>query len=337
MLSSANSAFTTPLLFAPQSAQNFAASVASQLGSTLAVSEEREFENGEHKMRPLANVRDRDVYVLSLLCGDATTTSNDKLCRLLFFIGALKDSGAARVTACVPYLPYARKDRRTKSNDPITTRYVAALFEAVGTDRVAVLDVHNLAACENAFRIPTVPLQTAALFAEHFVGTCTAGDWVIGSPDIGGVKRAQRLREILEASLQRPVGSAFMDKKRSAGVVSGDTLVGDVAGKNVLILDDLIGSGGTMRRAVAACRKAGAARVLLAATHAVFTPQARELFVGDTAMRPDEVVVTNSVALHDSFRPYVGSSLTVLDIAPLYARVISRLHAGESVADLCGL
>ncbi len=326
------------LLFAPQTSRGMADRIANTLQINIGDSEEREYENGEHKMRPLINVRDRDVYVLALLCGDATSSSNDRLTRLLFFVGALKDAGAARVTACVPYLPYARKDRRTKANDPISTRYVAALFEAVNTDRVAVLDVHNLGAFENAFRIPTIPLDTAGLFAQHFAAQTGSGDWVVASPDIGGVKRAGHLRELLAAQLQRNVGSAFMDKKRSAGVVSGETLVGDVAGARVLILDDLISSGTTMRRAVAACRKAGATQVHLAATHAVFQPQAQQLFVGeDRDSQPDSVVVSNSVALPEEFTGFVGQRLKVLDIAPLYATLISRLHSGESTADLCGL
>jgi ribose-phosphate pyrophosphokinase len=332
------SAQAEPLLFAPRTSQSVAERVATALRITLGASEEREFENGEHKMRPLINVRERDVYVLGLLCGDATASSNDRLARMLFFIGALKDAGAARVTACIPYLPYARKDRRTKANDPITTRYVAAMFEAVRADRMAVLDVHNLAAFENAFRIPTIPLDTAGLFAQHFASQTGSGDWVVASPDIGGVKRAQHLRGLLETQLQRGVGSAFMDKKRSAGVVSGETLVGEVSGRRVLILDDLISSGTTMRRAVAACRKAGATQVHLAATHAVFQPQAQQLFVGEERQsQPDSVVVTNSVALPEEFTGFTEQRLKVLDIAPMYAALIARLHSGESIADLCGL
>jgi ribose-phosphate pyrophosphokinase len=256
---------------------------------------------------------------------------------LLLFIGTLKDAGAKRVTACVPYLPYARKDRRTKPNDPISTRYVAAMFESVGADRVVVLDVHNLAAFENAFRIPSIPLDTAAMFAQHFANQPGSSEWVVASPDIGGVKRAQRLRDVLAAQLNRGVGSAFMDKQRSAGVVSGETWVGDVTGKRVLMIDDMISSGTTMRRAVAACRKAGATQVHLAATHAVLQPLAQQLFASTDGTQPDGVVVTNSVALHGDFQRFVGKGLTVLDIAPLYATTIARLHNSESVADLTGV
>jgi ribose-phosphate pyrophosphokinase len=126
--------------------------------------EERDFEDGEHKVRPLDSVRGADVYVIQSLSGDATQSTNDKLCRLLFFIGALKDAGAARVTAVTPYLCYARKDRRTKVNDPVTTRYVAELFEAVGTDAVMTLDVHNPAAFENAEKHRSAGVVSGDLF-----------------------------------------------------------------------------------------------------------------------------------------------------------------------------
>src|ERR1019366_8766802 len=124
--------------------------------------------DGEHKARPLHDVRGHDAFVLHSLHGDPTQSANDKLCRLLFFCGALKDAGAAQVTAVTPYLCYQRKDRRTKPRDPIITRYVAALFEAMRIDRVVTLEVHNLAAFENAFRCPTWHIESAPLLAAHF-------------------------------------------------------------------------------------------------------------------------------------------------------------------------
>src|SRR5690606_10337866 len=127
------------------------------------------FEDGEHKIRPLTSVRGRDVYVLSSLYGETDRSPDEKLCRLLFFIATLRDNGATRVTAVVPYLAYARKDRRTQSRDPVTTRYVASLFEAVGVDRVVTLDVHNLAAFQNAFRCRTEHLEARMLFVRHLV------------------------------------------------------------------------------------------------------------------------------------------------------------------------
>jgi hypothetical protein len=141
-------------------------------------------------MRPLQDVRGQDVFVVQALCGDAHASANDKLCRLLFFIATLKDAGAARVTACLPYLAYARKDRRTQLRDPVTTRYVAALFDAVNADRVVVLDVHNEAAFDNAFRCETIRVEAAEIFAEYLAKRAEASRIVVASPDIGGVKRA---------------------------------------------------------------------------------------------------------------------------------------------------
>ncbi len=203
-------------LFALQATSALGAAVAAALDQNLAAHEEREFEDGEHKTRPLETVRGADVYVLHSLNGETDQNANDKLCRLLFFIGALEDAGAARVTALAPYLCYSRKDRRTKPNDPVTTRYVAALFEAVGTDAVVTLDVHNPAAFENAFRCPTVALTAAPLFVDY---AKALGDerLCVVSPDTGGAKRADLFHEALEAALGRPVGKAFADKRRSAG------------------------------------------------------------------------------------------------------------------------
>src|SRR3974390_630193 len=122
-------------VFALNSTRDFGAKVCSQLGIPLSEHEEREFEDGEHMIRPLVNRRGKDVFVVQSLYGGRQQSVNDKLCRLLFFLGALRDASAGRITAVTPYLCYARKDRKSKPRDPVTTRYVAGLFEAVGTDR----------------------------------------------------------------------------------------------------------------------------------------------------------------------------------------------------------
>src|SRR5690606_26572751 len=189
------------LLFAPNHSAALARRIADALGTSLSACEEREFDGGEHKMRPLVEVRGQDVFVVQSLYGDAHASANDKLCRLLFFIGALKDAGASRVTACLPYLAYSRKDRRTQPNDPVTTRYIAALFESVGVDRIVVLDVHNEAAFDNAFRCETIRVEAADEFADQLALQDAASRVVVASPDTGGIKRAQRLREVLERKL----------------------------------------------------------------------------------------------------------------------------------------
>ena len=318
-------------LFALHATAAFGAAVAAALGLPLAAHEEREFEDEEHKARPLDTVRGADVFVLQSLHSGPEQSANDKLCRLLFFIGALKDAGAARVTALTPYLCYARKDRRTKPNDPVTTRYVANLFEAVGTDAVVTLDVHNPAAFENAFRRPTVALTAAPLFVDYAKKNLADEKLCVISPDTGGAKRADLFQEALEAALGRPVGKGFADKRRSAGVVSGELFVGEVDGATALVIDDLISTGGTLLRAARAARRAGAKRVLALVTHGLFMPGAEAALI-DPAI--DRVVVTDAVP---AFRLGAGAARAKVDIvsaAPLFAECIRRLRAGETLTDL---
>jgi ribose-phosphate pyrophosphokinase len=319
-----------PLIFAPQASGEFGRRVAAAAGTALSPMEEREFEGGEHKTRPLASVRGRDVCVVQSLSGDAAGSANDRLCRLLFFVAGLKDCGAARVTACVPFLAYGRKDRRTKERDPVTLRYVAQLFEAVGTDHVLALDAHNLAAFENAFRCPVDHLEAAPLMADHLARTVDDAEVVIVSPDIGGAKRAQRLQELLSARLGREVGFAIIDKRRSSGVVSGgDLVVGPVDGRHAVLVDDLVSAGTTLMRAVQACRRAGARRVDAFATHGVFEPEARQLLGADG---PEQLVVTDSILptrLADD-----GGRLVVLQASALMGEAIRRIATGGSVVAL---
>jgi len=226
----------------------------------------------------------------------------------------------------VPYLAYARKDRQTKPFDPVTLRYVAQLFEAVGTGQLIVLEVHNVAAFQNAFRCTTLHLEAHRVFDDLVPKLVGEGPLAVASPDPGGVKRAQLWRESLEQALQRPVGFAMVDKRRSAGVVSSDNLVaGEVSNCTVLLLDDLIASGETMRRAAVALRHAGAREVLAFAAHGLFTGQAGEV-LGDDSIA--SIVVTDSVP---AFRlPAAATALgklLVVSAAPLFARAISTTHA----------
>jgi ribose-phosphate pyrophosphokinase len=317
-------------LFALHATAELGAAVAAALDRPLAAHEEREFEDGEHKARPLDAVRGADVFVVQSLHGGPEQSANDKLCRLLFFIGALKDAGAARVTALAPYLCYARKDRRTKPNDPVTTRYVASLFEAVGTDAVVTLDVHNPAAFENAFRRPTIALTAAPLFVDY-VNALADETLCIVSPDPGGTKRADMFHEALEAALGRRVGKAFVDKRRSAGIVTGELFVGEADGATALVIDDLVSTGGTLVRAARAARKAGARRVLALVTHGLFMPGA-EAALMDPAI--DRIVVTDSVPAFRLGAAVAQAKVDTLAVAPLLAEAIRRLHAGDTLTDL---
>jgi ribose-phosphate pyrophosphokinase len=318
-----------PRLFALKASSELGGAIAAALNVPLAAHEERDFEDGEHKTRPLDAVGGSDVYVVQSLHGGPAESASDKLVRLLFFIGALKDADAARVTAVTPYLAYARKDRRTKPHDPVITRYVAEMFEAVGTDQVVTLDVHNPAAFENAFRIPTVALTAAPLFVDYAKKLKDEKLSVV-SPDLGGGKRAELLREALETATGKPVGKGFAEKHRSGGVVSGDMFVGEVEGATVLLIDDLISTGGTLLRAAAAARKAGARRVIAMVTHGLFMPGAAQV-IADPAI--DRFVVTDSVP---PFRLDKASlaKIDILPVAPLLAKAIRRLHEGRALTDL---
>ncbi|HTO05284.1 MAG TPA: ribose-phosphate diphosphokinase, partial [Opitutus sp.] len=255
-------------IFSPIASHLMGEKICAQLGVSLSRHEEREFEDGEHKSRPLVSVRGKDVYVVHSLHGDFDQSVNDKLCRLLFFLGALRDASAARVTAIAPYLCYTRKDKKSKDRDPVTTRYVAALFEAVGVDRVVTMDVHNLAAFQNAFRIRTEHLEAKSLLAEYFAPLVRDENVTVVSPDAGGVKRAEDFRQALGRATGRMPLSAFLEKHRSEGVISGSALIGDVAGRIAILVDDLISSGKTLVRGAATCRAHGATHVFAAATHA---------------------------------------------------------------------
>lgn len=291
-----------PAVFALDASRGFGTAVARAMGVGLEAHEEREFEDGEHKSRPLASVRDRDVYVLHSLHADAGQGVNDKLVRLLLFLGAIKDASAGRVTAVVPYLAYARKDRKSKSRDPVSTRYVAQLFEAIGTDRVVTMDVHNLAAFQNAFRCRSENLEANPLFVGHFANLLGHADVVAVAPDAGGIKRAEDFRRRLAEALGRPVPMAFAEKQRSSGVVAGETLVGEVSGRTAIIVDDVISGGTTVAR----------------------TAQAAI----------DSIVVTDTVAATRVADADLARRITWVSAAPLFAEAIARLHRGGSLVEL---
>lgn len=318
-------------LFAPHGSTQLGERIATSLGCALAAHEERSFEDGEHKIRPLDAVAGCDVYVVHSLYGGPDQSPNDKLCRLLFFIGALKDAGATSVTAVTPYLCYARKDRRTKANDPVTIRYLASLFEAVGASRIVTLDVHNEAAFENAFRCPSIALTTAPLLIDKIRSIAGDRPICVVSPDLGGGKRADVLREALEHALQRPIGKAFVEKHRSSGRVSGDLFAGDVAEAFCVVVDDLISSGGTLVRAAKAARAHGAANVIACVAHGLFMPGA-ETALADASI--DRIIATDTVPPFRLSPGPVLAKLEMISAAPLLAEAIRRLHQNESLADL---
>ena len=324
---------TRPLsIFALGSTHGLGTRVAQHLGVALSPVEERDFEDGEHKVRPLAGVREHDVYVIHSLYGEPGASANDKLVRLLFLIGALRDAGAGRVTAVTPYLCYARKDARTQPRDPVSSRYVAQLIETVGTDRVVALEVHNPAAFANAFRIRAEHLPTAGAFAQALAGRLGAETPIaVVAPDPGGFKRAEQLRAALSARMRAEASLALVEKRRAHGRMTPGELVGDVAGRTALVVDDIVASGGTLLAAAERCRAHGASAVIACVTHGLFVPPAETVLAGGAI---DRIMVTDSVPPFRLSPGMVRDRLEMVSIVPLLGEAIRRLHAGESLSEL---
>jgi ribose-phosphate pyrophosphokinase len=321
-----------PLVFAPGESRALAEAASERAGIELAALEEREYEGGEFKLRPLQPVRDRTVFVVQSLAGTQGAPIAQRLIRLLFLLQGLRDAGADRVVAVIPYLAYARKDRRTKPRDPVYTRYVAQLIEAVGTDRVVALDVHNASSIDNAFRIPVDHLSALPMMAAHFTQHLPAGKLAVASPDIGGIKRAQMFRELLGRKTGRDVELVFVEKRREGGVVSGGTIVGNASGRAVIVLDDLCASGATLLRAATALRAAGATSVHATVTH---TPIEAGLAALVAAEDIAQVVITDSVG----YVPNLGASdhrgkMTLLSAGELLGCAMARMVSGDSLAPL---
>ena len=323
-----------------------ASGVARQANLPLIPLEERRFEGGEFKLRPLESVRGRTVFVLQSLAASDEMPVCERLVRLLFLLQGLRDVGAAATVALLPYLAFARKDRRTQARDPVTSRYAAELLEATGVTQVVALDVHNPAAFDNAFRAPTVHLTALPMMVDHFARvTAQATDTrrvdmpdspgvTIVSPDVGGIKRAQLFREQLAARTGLAVDLAFIEKRRAKGIVTTGILAGDVAGRTVIVLDDLCATGGTLIRAAEACSIAGAASVHVAVTH---TPLAKGL---DALLASDQIsriIATDSVGIAfpaARSRTAVSGKLVMLSTAPLLGEAVRRMIAGEPLSPL---
>jgi ribose-phosphate pyrophosphokinase len=326
-----NGAGREPALFSSAGGSALLERICGVLEIAPARFEERRFEDGEHKTTPLQSVRGRDVYLVESLFSDAGASVNDRLVRTLFFIAGLRDAGARRVTMVAPYLCYARQDMRTKPRDPVNARYVAQLFEAVGTDRFVAIDIHNRAAYENAFRIPAEHLTAAPIFTEEFTRLVGPLEAVVVSPDAGGVKRAEAFRSLLEARIGRPVPLALVEKFRSEGGLRGGRLVGDVQGRVAILIDDLISSGRTLAIAAKACREGGAEAVHAAATHGVFSADAAAVLRNSEI---DHIVVLDTVARGKELLAPLAPRLQVLSCAPLLAGAIRALHEDGSLVAL---
>lgn len=323
-----------PCVVALSECRDMAAAIAASAGLPVATIEERRFEGGEFKLRPLESVRGRALFVVQTLSATPQYPVAERLVRLLFLLYGLRDAGARERVALVPYLAYARKDRRTQLRDPVNTRYVAQLLEAAGIDRLIALDVHNPAALDNAFRAPVDHLTALPMMVDHFARHLAGTPLTVVSPDVGGIKRAQLFREWLQRRMACEVELAFIEKRRAQDVVSTGALVGGGSGRNVIVIDDLCASGGTLIRASELCLRAGAAAVHVAVTHAPLAAGLKKVI--ETASIAS-VVVSDSVGFNPDWpgaAPAAGARVTVLPIAPLFGQALHRILTHRPVAPL---
>jgi ribose-phosphate pyrophosphokinase len=276
------------------------------------------FADGESYIQIKENVRGADVFVVQ----PTSAPVNDHVMELLLIIDALKRSSADRITAVLPYYGYARQDRKDQPRVPISARVVASLLERAGADRILALDLHA-AQIQGFFDIPVDHLFVTPVMLDYFKPK-NVDDLIVVSPDAGGVERARAFAKRLNAPL------AIIDKRRDApNVAEVMNIIGDVEGRNCLIVDDLIDTGGTLVKGVDALLAQGAASVSACATHAVLSGQAVERI---SKSRLQEVVLTNSIPV----RPEVAAcpKITILSVAPLLARAIQSIHGETSISVL---
>jgi ribose-phosphate pyrophosphokinase len=322
-----------PLVLPLPGAEALGAAIARAAAAEFGACEYRAFERGEHKIRPLASVRGRPVAIVACAHGDlAGTSANDRLVRTWFLASTVRDAGAQSVTVVAPYLPYARKDRRTKAQDPLGCRYVAQHFEASGADRILVVEPHDVAAFENAFRIEALALPFAPLLVGALAATPRDVPLVVVSPDVGGTKRAQQLRDLLAKRLAREVGLAFVEKQRSRGVLRGGRLVGEVGGADCVVVDDLVASGSTLAHAATAIRDAGARSWSVAVAHALFLPNSVDTL---RAAGVERVLVSDSVPVDPEVA--AGLPLVVQPLGGYLGAVLQRVWFGGALGELTGI
>jgi len=292
--------------------------IAEVLGVKLGDAGVSTFSDGETNVKINENVRGADVFVVQ----PTSSPVNEHLMELLIMMDALKRASARRITAVIPYYGYARQDRKVQPRVPITSRLVADLITAAGADRVLTIDLHA-GQIQGFFGVPVDNLFATPVLLEYLRGK-KLKEPVVVSPDAGGVERARAFSKRLGASI------AIIDKRRSApNVAEVMHVIGDVEGKDALILDDMIDTAGTITQAVGALKAHGAGRVLAACSHAVLSgPAITRLNNSDL----DEVVVTNTIVMADKQKQC--SKLTVLTVAPLLGEAIKRIHDEASVSSL---
>lgn len=318
-------------LFGLNATKDYAKEVATHLDVELSKHCEEYFADHEAYLRSDVNVRDCDVYVIQSLYNGPDESVADKLCKLLFFIGSLRDASVRRITAVIPYMAFQRQDRKTESRAPITTKYLAKQIEAAGADRLLTMDVHNLSAFQNAFRIQTDALEAKNLLADFIADKLketSVADLVVLSPDSGGMGRAKRFRQSLVKRVKQDVGLAYLDKTHQGKVIQGHEIIGDVTHKNVVIIDDMISSGATLVECDKAIEKNEGKLWASCATHGLFVGR-----VNENLSSLDNIIVC------DTIKPKLNDEnmkkLHIISSTRMFAQAIRRTHEeGGSISDL---
>jgi len=322
------SAMEQPLLILSGNASaELGASVAEELDIVPSKALISTFNDGEIRIQILENVRNRDVFVIQSTSPTKERSINDNLMELYFLVRTLKRSSANTITAVIPYYGYARQDRKMEPRVPISASDVAMLLESSGVDRVISVDLH-CGQIQGFFRnIPVDNLYASTVFVPYFAKK-QLDNLVVVSPDAGGVDRAKHFMEKLAREGVESDLAIIIKQRAQAGVVDKMNLVGNVTGSDVVIVDDLCDTGGTLIKAAEMLVENGARRVFAAITHPVFSGPALERIKNSVFT---EVVVTDSIMLKDQEIP---QNITCISIAPLLAEAIRRNYSGESVSAL---
>jgi ribose-phosphate pyrophosphokinase len=275
------------------------------------------FSDGELYFQILENVRGRDVFVIQPTCCPV----NSHIMELLIMIDAFKRSSASRITAVIPYYGYARQDRKDKPRVPISSKLVADLLTAAGSDRILTMDLHA-GQIQGFFNIPVDHLYAAPVLIEYLKKVKLSNLTVV-SPDAGGLERARAFAKRLNGDL------AVIDKRRvGPNTAELMNIIGEVSGKNIIICDDMIDTAGTLINTVDALRKKKAKKIIACATHAVLSGPALERLKKSPL---DEIILTNTIPLDKS---RVLPNMTFLSVASLLAKAIQSIHEETSVSNL---
>ena len=310
--------FKSTCVFSGNSNSALAERIANYLELPLGRSRVSRFSDGEVFAEIRENVRGVDVYIIQSTCAPV----NDNLMELLVMVDALKRASAGSITAVIPYYGYARQDRKSAPRTPITAKLVADLLSASGVNRVVSMDLHA-GQIQGFFNMPFDHIYAMPVFLEHLRPRFTTPP-VLVSPDAGGVERTRAYAKRLDAHL------AIVDKRREGKNVSEVmNIIGDVEGRECVVLDDMIDTAGTMTNAALALSNKGASRVLAAATHPVLSGPALERIVESPI---EEVIVTDTIPLGEAAR---GTGIfRVLSVAGLLGETIKRIHHSDSVSSL---